>query len=33
MWLLFLELLGDLLRSKFKESDGIDNIVVVDNVF
>nr|XP_011432969.2 eukaryotic translation initiation factor 3 subunit B [Crassostrea gigas] len=26
------ELLGDLLRSKPKESDGIDNIVVVDNV-
>lgn len=32
MWLLFSELLGDLLRSKPKESDGIDNIVVVDNV-
>lgn len=25
-------MLGDLLRSKPKESDGIDNIVVVDNV-
>ena len=29
---IFSELLGDLLKSKPKESDGIDNIIVVDNV-
>lgn len=26
------ELLGDLLKSKPKESDGIDSVIVVDNV-
>ena len=29
---LFSELLGDLLKTRPKESDGIDNIILVDNV-
>jgi len=28
----FLELLGDLLRNKPKESDGIESVIVVDNI-
>jgi len=28
----FLELLGDLLRNKPKEADGIESVIVVDNI-
>lgn len=32
IFLLFAELLGDFLKSKPKETDGMDSVIVVDNV-
>jgi translation initiation factor 3 subunit B len=32
MYVVLTELLGDLLRQKPKETDGIDSVIVVDNI-